>query len=232
MDANPARLSDFRGDDENLCIDNQRNGTSIVSASLAEINKNCASLTVYMKSVRIYSYAIHRSPSLPLWIHLNPLPTPNLFIVIRSPPTSTPLSMASTYRTAAPLSPPPTTPIDPQVGVGISIGCFIGASHGLTVGIGRLSPLTRDVSLVIPTPSQTPFAYNGTIIGAFCGVSAGAGLFSSIAVHLGFRWRVLSDILVRRELVRNGEKGHEGLMRLAQRLVRWSGKFGRLCAKR
>lgn len=76
----------------------------------------------------------------------------------------------------------------PQIGTGLSVGCFAGGGYGLAVGVGRLRPIGQNSAIVTPSLSA-PFAHNGALVGAFCGVVAGGGFASAVAVHIGYRWQ-------------------------------------------
>lgn len=91
-------------------------------------------------------------------------------------------------------------PGDPQAALGLSVGCFMGAGYGLFVGFGTLRPLGRNTALVMPDLSATPFAYDGSLAGAFCGATLGAGFASAVAVHLGYSWSILADLLPSRDV--------------------------------
>lgn len=74
-------------------------------------------------------------------------------------------------------------------GVGVCAGCFLGSGYGYAVGLGRVTG-TRFGGVVVP--SMEPFAHQGALAGAFCGVSFGAGMGTMLAQGLVFhtRWRV------------------------------------------
>lgn len=91
-------------------------------------------------------------------------------------------------------------PGDPQAGMGLSVGCFMGAGYGLFVGFGNLRSLGKNTALVSPDFSARPFAYDGSLAGAFCGASLGAGFASAIGIHLGFTWSILGDLLPARDV--------------------------------
>lgn len=76
----------------------------------------------------------------------------------------------------------------PRAAAGLSIGCFAGAGYGLAVGIGHMRPFGRKSAVVTPSLSSTPFAHDGTIVGAFCGVMVGVGFASAVAFHIGYEW--------------------------------------------
>lgn len=81
----------------------------------------------------------------------------------------------------------------PRGGAGLSIGCFAGAGYGLFVGIGHLRPIGRRMTIVTPSISAAPFAHEGALTGAFCGVLAGAGFASSVSLHLGYHWEIFTN---------------------------------------
>ncbi|KAK4533100.1 hypothetical protein CCYA_CCYA15G3957 [Cyanidiococcus yangmingshanensis] len=80
----------------------------------------------------------------------------------------------------------------PRTGVGLSVGCFIGAGYGVCFGLGRPIRLRRNQCFVLP--SLEPFAQDGLVYGCFCGVVFGAGFGSGVARGLGFAW-TLKDLL-------------------------------------
>lgn len=88
----------------------------------------------------------------------------------------------------------PHSPIYPQAALGLSIGCFAGAGYGLSVGIGALRPVGQKAAVVTPSTSAKPFAHDGPLVGAFCGVFAGAGFASAIAMHLGYHGSLLAAL--------------------------------------
>lgn len=80
---------------------------------------------------------------------------------------------------------PEQTPLG--AGVGVSAGCFAGAGYGLVIGLGRVTQ-TRAGALV--TPSTRPFAHDGALAGAFCGVAFGAAAGSMLAQGPTFRTKI------------------------------------------
>lgn len=48
--------------------------------------------------------------------------------------------------------------------------------------------------MVTPSAFAKPFAHDGAVVGAFCGVFAGAGFASAIAVHLGYHGSLLAAL--------------------------------------
>lgn len=99
---------------------------------------------------------------------------------------------------------------EPQAAVGASVGCFAGAGYGLAVGFGRVRAVGGAFSLV--RPGAAPFAHDGAVAGAFCGVFVGAGFAAAVAVHLGYSWRILADLLparARRDARRDARAPHE-----------------------
>lgn len=62
--------------------------------------------------------------------------------------------------------------------VGVSAGCFAGAGYGIVVGLGTVR---RSRAGAVVMPSMTPFAHDGALAGAFCGVTAGGGAGGMIA---------------------------------------------------
>lgn len=79
----------------------------------------------------------------------------------------------------------------PYAAAGVSIGCFAGAGYGLAVGIGNLRLVGRKNAVVLPSLSPVPFAHDGAILGAFCGVMCGVGFASTVAVHIGYQWQTV-----------------------------------------
>lgn len=73
-------------------------------------------------------------------------------------------------------------------GVGVSAGCFAGAGYGVVVGLGSVR---RVHSGALVTPSMTPFAHDGYVAGAFCGVAIGGGggsmLANGLSLHVPLR---------------------------------------------
>ncbi|KAI0563199.1 hypothetical protein FGB62_44g126 [Gracilaria domingensis] len=80
--------------------------------------------------------------------------------------------------------------VRPRIAAGASIGCFAGVGYGLAVGVGRMRSVGRNTAVVTPSLSPAPFAHDGAIMGAFCGVMVGAGFASAIAFHIGYEWKV------------------------------------------
>ena len=68
------------------------------------------------------------------------------------------------------------------------MGCFAGSGYGLAVGVGKVKTFSPRAVLIQPTLS-TPFAHDGAMIGAFCGVLAGGGFGAAVAFHIGYQWQ-------------------------------------------
>lgn len=82
----------------------------------------------------------------------------------------------------------------PHAGVGVSVGCFAGAGYGLAVGVGQVHTVTRKSALIQPSLAA-PFAHEGAMVGAFCGVLAGGGFGAAVALHIGYQWqRGMNDL--------------------------------------
>lgn len=103
-------------------------------------------------------------------------------------------------------------PGDPQAALGLSVGCFVGTGYGLFVGFGSLRPFGRNSALVTPDLSATPFAYDGTLTGAFCGATLGAGFASAVAMHVGYRWSILADLLPSRDVAQRHHRAPQQLI--------------------
>lgn len=82
---------------------------------------------------------------------------------------------------------------NPQLAVGLSIGCFAGAGYGLAVGVGTIVSGSRNTAVIAPSLTSRPFAHDGPMVGAFCGVIAGGGFATGIGSHLGYRWDVFDE---------------------------------------
>ena len=74
--------------------------------------------------------------------------------------------------------------VRPRAGVGIAVGCFVGAGYGIVVGLGRPYCIRRDQCVVVP--AATPFAQEGLLMGCYCGVALGVGFGPSLARGIGF----------------------------------------------
>lgn len=74
----------------------------------------------------------------------------------------------------------------PRAGVGLSVGCFVGAGYGVCFGLGRPYRFRRQQCVVVP--SLEPFAQDGLVVGCFCGVAFGIGFGSGVARGIGFAW--------------------------------------------
>lgn len=94
----------------------------------------------------------------------------------------------------------------PRAGLGVCAGCFIGAGYGLAVGFGRLTPAGGGRALVRPTFDLTPFAHDGSLAGAFCGIAVGVGFGTMLAAGIGYQWDCIPELFAnsaRRERGRN-----------------------------
>lgn len=81
-----------------------------------------------------------------------------------------------------------------QLATGVTIGCFAGTGYGLAIGMGTIISGSRNTAVIVPSPRSQPFAHDGPMVGAFCGVVAGGGFATGVGVHLGYRWRVFDDL--------------------------------------
>lgn len=103
--------------------------------------------------------------------------------------------------------------------MGVSVGCFMGAGYGLFVGFGNLMPLGKHTALVYPDFSARPFAYDGSLAGAFCGATLSAGFASAVGMHLGYSWSILGDLLPSRDVA---TRRISGIQRTpGDRLIAW-----------
>lgn len=81
----------------------------------------------------------------------------------------------------------------PRVGMGVSIGCFAGVGYGLAVGMGKVTGTSRTTAIITPSFGQ-PFAHEGIMAGAFCGVVMGGGFATGIGTHIGYSWPVFTEL--------------------------------------
>lgn len=83
--------------------------------------------------------------------------------------------------------------VGPQLATGVTIGCFAGTGYGLAIGMGTVISGSRHTAVIVPSPRSQPFAHDGPMVGAFCGVVAGGGFATGIGAHLGYRWHVFDE---------------------------------------
>lgn len=83
--------------------------------------------------------------------------------------------------------------VGPQLATGVTIGCFAGTGYGLAIGVGTIVSGSRNTAIIVPSPRSQPFAHDGPMVGAFCGVVAGGGFATGIGAHLGYRWQVFDE---------------------------------------
>ncbi|EME32725.1 hypothetical protein Gasu2_22500 [Galdieria sulphuraria] len=74
----------------------------------------------------------------------------------------------------------------PHLGLGVTVGCFMGGGYGLAIGFGTLKCLRRTQCVVVP--STSPFVHSGYLSGAFCGIGFGSGFGAGIARGIGYAW--------------------------------------------
>ncbi|KAA8494913.1 hypothetical protein FVE85_3154 [Porphyridium purpureum] len=95
-------------------------------------------------------------------------------------------------------------PFETRAALGISGGCYVGAGFGFAVGIGNLwmLPGKSDTAIVTPSLQLQPFAHQGYLVGAFCGVAIGSGFGASVAKGIGFAFELEALLALFRALVR------------------------------
>jgi hypothetical protein len=74
----------------------------------------------------------------------------------------------------------------PHLGLGVTVGCFVGAGYGIAIGFGTLKCVRRTQCVVVP--STSPFVHSGALSGAFCGIASGTGFGAGIARGIGYAW--------------------------------------------
>eukprot|EP00871_Galdieria_phlegrea_P005500 jgi/Galph1/5951/GphlegSOOS_G4571.1 len=67
----------------------------------------------------------------------------------------------------------------PHLGIGVTVGCFVGGGYGIAVGFGTLQCVRKTQCVAVPSTSA--FAHSGYLTGAFCGIAFGTGLVQVVS---------------------------------------------------